>query len=105
MEAIQKEIPRYLPEITQLLDMVPRELVLILKTNDLLRGIEFSLNASSYRRSYITMSKSCVRALGAHNMATSSSWRQGMYLWIKMKLTLMAIHTYELWLRIQYHLS
>ena len=105
MESIQKEIPRYLPEITQLLDTVPRELVLILKTNDLLRGIEFSLSASSYRRSYITMSKSCYKALGHHNIATSGSWRLGMYWWVKMKVALMSICVYEVWLRIQSHLQ
>ena len=40
---IQEEVGRYLPEIASVLNKVPRELLLIFKTNDLLRGIEYSL--------------------------------------------------------------
>ena len=40
---IKEEVGRYLPEIASVLNKVPRELLLIFKTNDLLRGIEYSL--------------------------------------------------------------
>lgn len=102
MEAIQKNLPHYLPEITQLLDSVPRQLILVLKTNDLLRGIEHTLGASAYRSSYVTMAKSCLQALGAHEVATAHSWQGGLYWRVKTRLRILAVLTYELWLRMQY---
>ena len=101
MAAIQNNIPHYLPEITQLLDTVPRQLVLILKTNDLLRGIEHTLGASAHRSSYLTMSKSCLRALGNHEVSVAKSWHSGLYWRVRTRLSLWAVWTYELWLRLQ----
>lgn len=98
-------IPRYLPEITQLLDKVPRQLVLILKTNDLLRGVEHSLGVSIHHTGYLTMAKSCLRALGEHEVATSPSWSIGLYWRVRMRLSILAVQTYELWLRIQHMLQ
>lgn len=95
-------IPRYLPEITQLLDKVPRQLVLILKTNDLLRGIEHTLGVSTRHSGYLTMAKSCLRALGKHEVATSPSWSTGLYWRVRMRLSILAVQTYELWLRLQH---
>ena len=40
---IKANVARYLPEITVVLSRVPREMLLVFKTNDLLRGIEASL--------------------------------------------------------------
>lgn len=94
-------IPRYLPEITQLLDTVPRQLVLVLKTNDLLRGIEHSLGSSAHRSGYLTMAKSCLRAVGEHEVANSPSWSAGLYCRVRTRLRILAVQTYELWLRIQ----
>lgn len=105
MEAIQLQIPRYLAEITQLLDSVPRELVLVLKTNDLLRGIEHSLGtaeAVACRMGYLTMAKSCLLALGAHQVAMSPTWTEGLYWRIRTSLSLLVVHTYQLWLRVKH---
>ncbi len=57
MQAIQQHIPLYLSHITQLLNNIPRQLVLILKTNDLLRSLEYSLDTPVYHQSYIIMSR------------------------------------------------
>lgn len=104
MESIQLKIPHYLPEITQLLDGVPRQLVLVLKTNDLLRGIEHSLGTGPQLTSYLTMAKSCLRALGEHQVATTHSWTTALYWRVRTKLSLLAVHTYELWIRMQHKL-
>ena len=36
----QEQAVKQIPEISQVLNYIPRQLILILKTNDLLRGIE-----------------------------------------------------------------
>ena len=40
---IQNEISMWIPEMSQVLENVPKEMILILKTNDLLRGLETTL--------------------------------------------------------------
>ncbi|XP_042895385.1 aarF domain-containing protein kinase 1 [Parasteatoda tepidariorum] len=46
-QEIRNNAANYLPEITTVLSRVPREMLLVLKTNDLLRGIEGSLGKST----------------------------------------------------------
>lgn len=53
----------YLPQISELLNRVPRQMLLLLKTNDLLRGIETTLETRASSSSFINMSRCCVRAL------------------------------------------
>lgn len=102
MEMIQLNIPHYLPEITQLLDGVPRQLVLVLKTNDLLRGIEHSLGSGGQQTSYLTMAKSCLRALGKHQLASTHSWTAALYWRLRTQISILAVQTYQLWLKIQH---
>uniref|UniRef100_A0A3Q3X711 AarF domain-containing protein kinase 1 n=1 Tax=Mola mola TaxID=94237 RepID=A0A3Q3X711_MOLML len=53
----------YLPQISELLNRVPRQMLLLLKTNDLLRGIESTLQTRAASSSFINMSRCCIRAL------------------------------------------
>lgn len=43
-DEIKADAAKYFPEISAVLSRVPRQMLLIFKTNDLLRGIEFSLD-------------------------------------------------------------
>ena len=88
----------YMSEITRLLDTVPRQLVLILKTNDLLRSAEHVLRASNHKQSFITMSKYCVHAIGEHDAQQSRSWVKGLYIRVKTRWTLLLVKLYEIWL-------
>ncbi|XP_042878501.1 aarF domain-containing protein kinase 1-like isoform X1 [Penaeus japonicus] len=62
-DEIKADAAKYLPEISAVLNRVPRQMLLIFKTNDLLRGIEFSLNTQESMTSFITMSRCCIRSL------------------------------------------
>lgn len=42
-----KEIPHLLPQISDVLENINRQMLLILKTNDLMRGVEFTLKAQN----------------------------------------------------------
>lgn len=59
----QKEIPNLLPQISAVLDRVNRQMLLILKTNDLMRGIEYSLRTQARMSAMTEMSKCCVRSV------------------------------------------
>lgn len=53
----------FIPQITAVFESIPRELVLVFKTNDLLRGLDARLQTSAASASFISMSKCCLRAL------------------------------------------
>lgn len=98
LKRIRTNALMYMSEITRLLDTVPRQLVLILKTNDLLRSAEHVLRASNHKQSFITMSKYCVRAIGEHDAQQSRSWVKGLYIRVKTRWTLLLVKLYEIWL-------
>lgn len=60
---IRSNVAAYLPEINKLLQNVPRQMLLLLKTNDLLRGIESALQTRASASSFLNMSRCCVRAI------------------------------------------
>lgn len=49
-------------EMTDVLHNVPREMLLILKTNDLLRGLDHLLGVKENTLSFVTMSRCCAKA-------------------------------------------
>ncbi|XP_015591065.1 uncharacterized aarF domain-containing protein kinase 1 [Cephus cinctus] len=62
-EVFQQEIPNLLPQISLVLENVNRQMLLILKTNDLMRGIEHTLKTQARMSSFMEMSKSCIRSV------------------------------------------
>jgi aarF domain-containing kinase len=63
---IRSEAPKYLRQISKVLNSIPREMLLLLKTNDCLRGIEISLDTRSSSSPFIHMSKCCVQTISAY---------------------------------------
>ncbi len=60
----------YMPQITEVLNRVPRQMILLLKTNDLLRGIDSKLSAP---KSFVTLSRCCIRAVKEHELSKCNS--------------------------------
>ena len=104
-----------------MLNKVPRELLLLLKTNDLLRGIETCLETRNSSSSFIYMTKCCVKLINSYereylnnnNNNNNSTNRQQTLLLTKVNLLkfyilsylrettyLFKIFTYELFLYI-----
>lgn len=65
-DEIKTSAANYLPQISDILNSVPREMLLVFKTNDLLRHIESVLQTRADATSLLTMSRSCVRAVYQH---------------------------------------
>jgi hypothetical protein len=63
---IKSEAGKYLYEISEVLNRVPRPMLLLLKTNDLLRGIETCLRTRASSSSLIYMSKCCVEFVSSY---------------------------------------
>lgn len=73
-QEIRDHAAMYFPQITTVLSRVPREMLLIFKTNDLLRGIESSLGVKGAAGSFIAMSRCCVKALYDQQLKSCKSW-------------------------------
>merc|ERR1711997_865030 len=58
---IKTNVARYIKEIADILAFVNRQMILIFKTNDLLRGIESSLGTKNSMSTFIQMSRACFR--------------------------------------------
>ncbi|CAL4073786.1 unnamed protein product, partial [Meganyctiphanes norvegica] len=98
---IKSDAAKYLPEIAAVLNRVPREMLLILKTNDLLRGIEYSLNIQDSMKSFITMSRCCVRAVFNERRQFANSSLLRYYLnisesWAQFRITLYQVYLWYL---------
>jgi len=60
---IKENVAKYIKQIADVLAFVNRQMILIFKTNDLLRTIEHNLGTSNSMLFFIQMSRSCFRCL------------------------------------------
>ncbi|XP_029139302.1 uncharacterized aarF domain-containing protein kinase 1 isoform X6 [Protobothrops mucrosquamatus] len=99
---IRTNAATYLPQITKLLSNVPRQMLLLLKTNDLLRGIESSLQTRANASSFLNMSRCCIRALAMYQRSKSNSLFRKAQISLSEALSLWQINLYELflWLKV-----
>uniref|UniRef100_A0A8C4Q9P0 AarF domain-containing protein kinase 1 n=1 Tax=Eptatretus burgeri TaxID=7764 RepID=A0A8C4Q9P0_EPTBU len=90
---LQAEAAHYLSQISGLLDRVPRQMLLLIKTNDLLRGVEATLRTRASASSFLVMARSCVQAL--------DSWLQRLRISFQTVFSLSQIQIFEvlLWLQ------
>ncbi|XP_029585113.1 aarF domain-containing protein kinase 1 [Salmo trutta] len=95
---IRSNAALYLPQISDLLNRVPRQMLLLLKTNDLLRGIETTLQTRAASSSFINMSRCCTRAVARHKRSKAQSRTRRLQITMSESLTLWQISLYELFL-------
>ncbi|XP_014105187.1 PREDICTED: uncharacterized aarF domain-containing protein kinase 1 isoform X3 [Pseudopodoces humilis] len=95
---IRSNAAAYLPQITQLLNNVPRQMLLLLKTNDLLRGIESALHTRASASSFLNMSRCCIRAVSTYQRSKSHSLYRRAQISFTEALSLWQINLYELFL-------
>ncbi|XP_062350561.1 aarF domain-containing protein kinase 1 isoform X8 [Cinclus cinclus] len=98
---IRSNAAAYLPQITQLLNNVPRQMLLLLKTNDLLRGIESALHTRASASSFLNMSRCCIRAVSTYQRSKSHSLYRRAQISLTEALSLWQINLHEffLWLK------
>ncbi|XP_066468211.1 aarF domain-containing protein kinase 1 isoform X3 [Tiliqua scincoides] len=89
---IRTNAASYLPQITMLLNNVPRQMLLLLKTNDLLRGIESALQTRASASSFLNMSRCCVRAVAMYQRSRTDSLYKKAQISISEALSLWQIN-------------
>lgn len=98
---IKAFIGTYLHLISKVLNQVPREMLLIFKTNDLLRSIEYALKSPASASSFITMSRCCVRALVQDKLDRCESFSCRIHEMCICHWTMFKIRLYELYIWFQ----
>uniref|UniRef100_A0A3Q1IGX9 AarF domain-containing protein kinase 1 n=1 Tax=Anabas testudineus TaxID=64144 RepID=A0A3Q1IGX9_ANATE len=93
---IQTNVSMYLPQISELLNRVPRQMLLLLKTNDLLRSIETTLQTRASSSSFINVSRCCIRAVARHKQSKARSKRRHLQIKLEESLSLWRLSMYEL---------
>ncbi|KAG7671384.1 hypothetical protein KSW81_003522 [Nannochloris sp. 'desiccata'] len=81
-EEIMEYSVKYASAIGELLARIPRELLLLLKTNDNLRAVDAELGAGV--STYLITARECTKALADHRAAQVPGWRSYMASWVEM---------------------
>ncbi|XP_017876402.1 uncharacterized aarF domain-containing protein kinase 1 [Ceratina calcarata] len=97
-EEFQKEIPNLLPQISNVLDKVNRQMLLILKTNDLMRCIEYSLKTESRMSGIMEMSKCCIHSVYDEKLKFSTSMWEKCRLSVSKQWALFKLSLYYIYL-------
>ncbi|KAK5650103.1 hypothetical protein RI129_001132 [Pyrocoelia pectoralis] len=94
MNKVKQALPRYLPQISGILENVNRQMLLILKTNDLIRGIEHTLHTHCRKAAFKVMSQYCVKSIYQDKLEISHSRFQKLKIKIIEKWLLFKINLY-----------
>lgn len=100
---IRNNASLYLPQISELLNRVPRQMLLLLKTNDLLRSIETALHTRASSSSFLHMSRCCLRALARHRRSEASSRMGRLQVSLGEALGLWRLGLYQVYLQVKGH--
>jgi len=96
---IRANAAKFFPQITEVLERIPREMVLVLKTNDLLRGIESSLKRKP-GTSFVPMTRLCMTAAYKREMRLATSTFQKAQLKFGFMWSQIRVNLYVFFLRI-----
>jgi len=102
---IKANVMKYFKEIADVLAYVNRQMILIFKTNDLLRGIESSLGTKNSMSTFIQMSRACFKVIQEKENLESTSafarWRVRIRgRWNQFKISCYQFFLYLYWSRL-----
>ncbi|CAC5374091.1 ADCK [Mytilus coruscus] len=100
-DEIKSNAATYLIQISEILNRVPRQLLLILKTNDVLRSIEYALQTRASSTSFINMSRCCIRAVAMDSERKCNTWTGWLQIRLATQWQLFKIDIYEFFLWVQ----
>lgn len=99
-ELVQTNSTLVLPSISDILEQVDRQMLLILKTNDLIRNIETTLRTQYRMTSFWVMSKCCIESVARQEIHHSASDWQRFSRALRKNWDLFKLNIYYLYLGI-----
>lgn len=91
---LQKMLPNVFPQISGILEKVNRQLLLILKTNDLMRGIEYCLGTGERMDAFKVMSECCIRSVYEQRILAAATKVQKFQFFFLKYWILFRLHVY-----------
>uniref|UniRef100_A0A0N5CH68 Protein kinase domain-containing protein n=1 Tax=Strongyloides papillosus TaxID=174720 RepID=A0A0N5CH68_STREA len=101
VEHIKSYATQLASRINEVLANMPREMLLILKTNDLLRSIEYKLGVSNRADSFIEMARFCTSSVYVEKLRKVDNTFSYFKLWLNMYWRLLKIEIYSRFLMIK----
>ncbi|XP_026318997.1 uncharacterized aarF domain-containing protein kinase 1 isoform X2 [Hyposmocoma kahamanoa] len=101
-QTFQKEVPHLVHYITQCLETVDRQALLVFKTNDLIKSIEYALGLQDKMCSFMTITKCCNVSVYQYESKNAESTITRQYLKIKYAWRLLMLYFYGVYLNF-YH--
>ncbi|XP_023938687.1 aarF domain-containing kinase 1 [Bicyclus anynana] len=103
----QNELPNFLHHVTQCLEHVDRQALLVLKTNDLIRSIEYSLGMQERMCGFMVMTKCCTESVYKLEYKNESSMLRRQFLNTKYMWSLFVLYIYGIYLsmRVNFNLN
>lgn len=89
---VQEFAASLIPQISQVLDQMPNSMLLILKTNDLLRAIERSLGVSNRKEGFLEMAKCCTWACFEDGIRKSTSFKEELSLILNLSVRVLKLY-------------
>jgi aarF domain-containing kinase len=86
-----------LPQISDVLEQVDRQMLLVLKTNDLIRGIETTLQTQNRMTAFWVMSKCCIKSIRDLEYSQASSRWQRISTSISKHFSILLMNLYYLY--------
>ncbi|KRX57814.1 putative aarF domain-containing protein kinase 1 -like protein, partial [Trichinella sp. T9] len=79
---IKAHAASYIPEMAEVLNSVPRQMIMVFKANDLLRTIEFKLGTQKQAYSYLNTTEYCLNTIYDYAYRRSDNLARGCLVWV-----------------------
>ncbi|KAL4713146.1 hypothetical protein ACJJTC_018791 [Scirpophaga incertulas] len=90
----QNELPNFIHYVTQCLENVDRQALLVLRTNDLIRSIEYALGLQERMCGFTVMTQCCMTSVYNFEYKNSQSLFRRQFLWLKYRFSLLILYFY-----------
>lgn len=97
-DTLQHNTSLVLPHISDVLEQVDRQMLLILKTNDLIRGIESTLRTQNRMTAFWVMSKCCLRSSFGEEKSLAKSKSKRWSILLREKWEIFKLNVYYIYL-------
>jgi len=97
-DEIKQNAQKYVVQIADVLAKVNRQMLLIFKTNDLLRAMEHTLGTQNAMAGFVQMSKSCIRCLSQEEVRKARTRSERIRASLSAQWANLRISAYELFL-------
>ncbi|XP_045498783.1 aarF domain-containing kinase 1 [Colias croceus] len=101
----QNELPNFLHHVTHCLQHVDRQALLVMKTNDLIRSIEYALSVQDKMCGFLVMTKCCTESIFKLEVKNEQSKMKRQVLNLKYVWSLFVLYFYGLYLNIRHSVN